>query len=85
MIGALCSEVNRSTPFGMYPATRSVTLRILPRSNATPTTVDRNVLVTLNVMSARAGVAPFRDDAAAVNDQSVCARRAARAGPISVL
>ncbi len=62
----------------MYPATRSVTLRILPRSNATPTTVDRNVLVTLKVMSARAGVAPLGDHVAAVNDQSV--RGAARLG-----
>ena len=34
-------------------ATRSVTLRIFPQSKATPTTVDRNVLVTLNVMSGR--------------------------------
>ena len=40
---------------GTYDATGSVTSRIRPRCHARPTTVDRNDLVTLNVMSTRRG------------------------------
>ena len=47
-----------------------------PRSKASPTTVERKLLVTLKVMSTRCGLAPLGDEVAVAEDDP--GRRAAR-------